>query len=330
MPLESDSVLTSLIGYPLPFLGRFLGRRLLGRLLFHGWPCHSRWQYEDHRFDFSGHFTVVELHAFKDDVPRRDDIFGARSFTGAGDLEQKWQVAKIWMAHQRCQARGADRPFVDVGVTVSIPTQFDLGVVEMEATKTAQSDGHIDFMHEFVRTVGVRIVIATGPQVLGVNAETDAFVATGGVDQRLDLVETSTHGAARSRRILDQDRAVLDALGCFVRASRYAASTSGAYCDGFHIRGLCVNICMDVAPMSTPASSEGMSLPPPRTCAPMFITVKLLPLRPTTSGFRWPIHSLSPLANSSPNAYSRTSQVSTLTAVRTSLRCGSNSMVRTS
>src|SRR5664280_1314049 len=27
--------------------------------------------------------------------------------------------------------------------------------------------------------------------------------------------------------------------------------------------------------MSTPASSEGMSLPPPRTCAPMFITVKL-------------------------------------------------------
>ena len=64
-------------------------------------------------------------------------------------------------------------------------------------------------------------------------------------------------------------------VGWFACASRYAARTSGAYCDGFHIRGLWVKTWIDVAPISTPASSEGTSLPPPRTCAPMFITVKL-------------------------------------------------------
>src|SRR5665213_4522898 len=58
--------------------------------------------------------------------------------------------------------------------------------------------------------MGTRIVIATRPQVLGVNAQTNAFVATGGVDQRLDLVEAATHGAARSGRILDQDRTVFN------------------------------------------------------------------------------------------------------------------------
>src|SRR3984957_20980747 len=35
---------------------------------------------------------------------------------------------------------------------------------------------------------------------------------------------------------------------------------------------------MEVAPISTPSSRDGTNLPPPRTCAPTFITVKLVAL----------------------------------------------------
>src|SRR5665213_2786508 len=173
MPMESDSILTSLIADPLLFLGSFVGGRLLGGRLLGGrllggrllggrllggrllggrllsgcllgggllgggllrrWPCHGRWQHKDHRFKFRGHFTVEELDALNDYVPCRDDIFGARSITGAGNLEQKWQVAKIWMAHERSQTHDANRPFVNVGVTVSVTAQIDLRVVQMEA-----------------------------------------------------------------------------------------------------------------------------------------------------------------------------------------------------
>jgi hypothetical protein len=67
------------------------------------------------------------------------------------------------MSDKSSQTHRANRSFIDVGVTVAVAAQFDLGVVQMEATKTSEADAHIDLVHEFVRTMGARIVITTRP-----------------------------------------------------------------------------------------------------------------------------------------------------------------------
>src|ERR1700722_3303073 len=115
------------------------------------------------------------------------------------------------MTDEGSQAHGADRAFANIGVTVTVAAQFDLRVIEMEAPESMHANTHVDFLDEFVRGMRGRIVDTTRPKVLRINAHADPFVAASGVDQGLDLVETSTNRTVGTCRVLDQDRTVLDA-----------------------------------------------------------------------------------------------------------------------
>ena len=49
--------------------------------------------------------------------------------------------------------------------------------------------------------------------MLGIDAQSESIVAVARVNEKANLFEGTTNGSARARRVLDEDRAVRNALG---------------------------------------------------------------------------------------------------------------------
>jgi hypothetical protein len=86
------------------------------------------------------------------------------------------------VANQRRETLRTDRAFVNIRVTVPVAAEFDLRVVQMEATQSRNSDAIVYFFHERVRARNGRVVDTTGPKVLSVDTDAEALVTAARVD----------------------------------------------------------------------------------------------------------------------------------------------------
>ena len=98
-------------------------------------------------------------------------------------------------------AVGAELALADVGVAVAVGAQRRLRVVEVQRAEAAQADRRRRTRRARRASASARAdVVARGEQVAGVEADAEALVAAGGVEQRGQLVERAPERAARARR----------------------------------------------------------------------------------------------------------------------------------
>ena len=93
-----------------------------------------------------------ESHHRLDDTERREFSAGQHEVAHR-DLIVDREICLLYTSF-------ADGSFPNVRVSVSVATQFDLGVIEMEAAKTVKADARVDFMYEIVRSVSGGIAVS--------------------------------------------------------------------------------------------------------------------------------------------------------------------------
>ncbi len=87
--------------------------------------------------------AVVEGNAGVHHALADRHVYSARSVTVAGHFKQQREVADTRVAHERRKAPLANGAFADVGVAVTVASEFDLRVVEVEAAKPLQAHSSV-------------------------------------------------------------------------------------------------------------------------------------------------------------------------------------------
>src|SRR5664280_1823873 len=102
------------------------------------------------------------------------------------------------VAEQGGQAVRTDGAVTDVLVTVPVGAEVHLRVVEVHATESGHADGGPDQVHQGVGLLHGAARDARGPQVLGVEADTQALVSPRSLDHLGQLLEGAAHGVPLS------------------------------------------------------------------------------------------------------------------------------------
>ena len=134
------------------------------------------------------------------------------------------------VGEERRAALLAELARADVGVTVAVGAERGLGVVEVQ--RAARAPGR-PRSATLVRAPSPcrsarADVIAGGEQVAGVQAQPEALVAAGGLEQRGQLLERAPERAARAGRVLQVQRAALALGQRLARSSRPARAIACA------------------------------------------------------------------------------------------------------
>ncbi len=90
--------------------------------------------------------------------------------------------------------------------------QLDLGVIEVKTLQPVHPHAQFNLLDEACRARLGGVVEAARPEVLSVDAQPEAIVAVAGVDHQSDLVQGTSHRAAGTRRILNENGTVGYAL----------------------------------------------------------------------------------------------------------------------
>jgi hypothetical protein len=132
-------------------------------------------------------------------------VGGARPLPfDAGNLEHGGDVLQIGLAQQGAQRLGADGALPEVLMPVAARPERHLRVVEMDAAQTAETQHGGELVDERVGLGHGGELDAGGPQVLGIESDADARVATRGIDDRGQLGEAAADRPARASGVLEE------------------------------------------------------------------------------------------------------------------------------
>jgi hypothetical protein len=93
------------------------------------------------------------------------------------------------MSRKRRESSRSDRALADVGVAIAISSEFRFRVVEVEATQAVHAHTQLQLLDQSLCPGDRRIIKATRPQVLSVDAQAKSIVTIAGIDQKMDLLE---------------------------------------------------------------------------------------------------------------------------------------------
>src|SRR4051794_22937997 len=138
------------------------------------------------------------------------DLLGARpALVGPRRLHDARQPVEARLGQEHGAAVGAELALRDVGVAVAVGAERRLRVVEVQRPDALDPD-ELDALveHRAERLLGPDLE-ARGQKVAGVQADPEALVAAGGVDERGELVKRAPERPARARGVLEMKGAAV-------------------------------------------------------------------------------------------------------------------------